>query len=491
MDLASWVGALELGTVQMAGPLSVLPLFGAPLARRYLSLDEGLALGAVVRELPEPAVNRVLVDNPAEHPILLLDGEAIVGAQQDRIVDGTCIVPARTTCEVAVCCVEQGRWDASMRHARFDTAAHVAPPSLRTVARRSARSSGRADQHAVWSEVRTHVREARAEAPTGTMTRAFEARSVAIEPIVRELRWFEGQVGFVVAAGSRVWALELALDPAAFSRVHPRLLRGYALDALRFAKEPRVCLEELREVLARVLRRPLEAAGEGRDRFGGRGLRVEGLAVLDEGRLVAASALLPGAPQGSGVRHPVRTSETDPIEVGWIAEPFDRLGITMAPGKRASSLSGAPWRRDLELDLLRLRYFHRVDTLVCLLPDAEMEALGIRRYEERARAHGMEVLRLPIPDGRTPSDAVAVRSLVRAVRARLEAGRRVVVHCRGGLGRAGTISGCVLVGSGVAPEAALELLVRARGPSCPENEAQRAFVRSFAARSAPATRRAR
>ncbi len=54
-----------------------------------------------------------------------------------------------------------------------------------------------------------------------------------------------------------------------------------------------------------------------------------------------------------------------------------------------------------------------------------------------------------------------------------------IVHCMGGLGRAGTIGGCVLVAGGMSATHALADVARARGPNAPETEGQKAFVRRF------------
>jgi len=72
-----------------------------------------------------------------------------------------------------------------------------------------------------------------------------------------------------------------------------------------------------------------------------------------------------------------------------------------------------------------------------------------------------------------------VRDLVAWIRERLRGGDNVVVHCRGGLGRTGTIAACVLVARGVEPDEAMRL-VRASRPGAIESEAQERFVRTFA-----------
>lgn len=180
-----------------------------------------------------------------------------------------------------------------------------------------------------------------------------------------------------------------------------------------------------------------------------------------------------------------RTSVTDPIEVAWITDPTPgQVGLTFAPGKRGASSGGAPgWDRDLDLDLDRLVGTFGMTMQVVLVEDPELRLLGIPGLVDAARSRGVQVLRLPIPDGGTPPDAAALRALLAEIQAHVRAGGKAVIHCRGGLGRAGVVGGCLLVARGVDPEQALLRLAAARGPSCPENAAQRAFVRGW-----PATR---
>jgi ADP-ribosyl-[dinitrogen reductase] hydrolase len=175
----------------------------------------------------------------------------------------------------------------------------------------------------------------------------------------------------------------------------------------------------------------------------------------------------------------MRTSETDPLRVGWLSVPGGRgrLGVTLAPGKHATSAFGAAWQRDLDTDLAALSA-EGTQVLVSLLEDEEAAFLRIPTLFSAAAARGLEVCRLPVPDGGVPS-LPAARELVARIVGRLAAGQTVVVHCRGGLGRAPTLAGCVLVALGVAPEAALADLVRARGRGVPETAAQRAFVQAF------------
>ncbi|MFO0727084.1 MAG: cyclin-dependent kinase inhibitor 3 family protein [Myxococcota bacterium] len=173
----------------------------------------------------------------------------------------------------------------------------------------------------------------------------------------------------------------------------------------------------------------------------------------------------------------VRTSLSNPIEVAWteVTTP-GRLGLTFAPGKKARSAFGSPWDRDLELDLAALRAAG-VDVLGCLLEDHELTTLKIPALFDRAAAHGLSVLRLPIEDGGVPA-LEGAQALVAEVVGLLEAGRSVVYHCRGGLGRAGTLTACTRIQLGDNPSAAMAEVRRVR-PGAIENSRQEAFVHAY------------
>ncbi|TNF26521.1 MAG: protein-tyrosine-phosphatase [Deltaproteobacteria bacterium] len=171
------------------------------------------------------------------------------------------------------------------------------------------------------------------------------------------------------------------------------------------------------------------------------------------------------------------TSAESPIGVGWIwSEGPGRVGLTFAPGKHEHSLYGTHWERSLSEDLDRLRDVHAVDALVCLLEDHELEALGLSSYPAEAARRGIALHRLPIRDGDLPASRAAVAALLATVDAAVDAGRTVVIHCKGGLGRAGTLGGCWLRHRGLDADAALARLRKARGPKCPENPRQRRYI---------------
>lgn len=175
----------------------------------------------------------------------------------------------------------------------------------------------------------------------------------------------------------------------------------------------------------------------------------------------------------------VRTSLTHPLEIAAVragAGP-GRIGITFCPGKHdPAALSGA-WARDLELDLDAIVAFGAT-MVVTLVEAAELVSLKVPDLGPAVLVRGLDWRHLPIPDFSTPSPAFERRWLAegREIRAGLRAGGDVVVHCKGGLGRAGMIAARLLVEMGWEPREAIRAVRKVR-PGAIETPSQLALVR--------------
>ena len=174
-----------------------------------------------------------------------------------------------------------------------------------------------------------------------------------------------------------------------------------------------------------------------------------------------------------------RTSITDPIMIDQITELGLRgsLGITFAPGKHATSAFGAPWRRDLQIDLDRMVAIYRLDTLFSLIEDTELEKFNITHLVEEANKRNITVYRSPIVDTKAPKMTQAIQMVQIAIPL-LQSGKNIAFHCRGGLGRAGTMSACTLVALGFHPKDAIKK-VRAHRKHAVENIYQEQFIFDF------------
>ena len=149
------------------GNLTIFPVVSSTTfdTSRFLTLDEGLASGEVVvteagqvrplirrpRPAPEPGsgdVNRLVLVNNSNRPLLMLAGEVVTGGKQDRVVGKDRIIPAHSDAvDLGVFCVEPGRWtQTSGRFQAYD--GNMVQPSVR------AKAMGDKDQQKVWEEVR-------------------------------------------------------------------------------------------------------------------------------------------------------------------------------------------------------------------------------------------------------------------------------------------------------------------------------------------------
>lgn len=176
-----------------------------------------------------------------------------------------------------------------------------------------------------------------------------------------------------------------------------------------------------------------------------------------------------------------RTSITDPLQICTLRLPAapGRIGITFCPGKQDGSGFGAGWMRDLALDLQALREWGATAVLT-LIEAHEFDLLGVPQLGQAVCDAGMAWHHAPIVDLGKP-DAVFMAGwamLASRLVERMQRGEGVAVHCRGGLGRAGTVAAMLAIELGQTPGAALRA-VRAVRPGTVETATQERFVLAY------------
>src|SRR4051794_17079787 len=274
--------------IQLGHPVEYRGVVIAPLFPRadphaeYLTLEQAVPLGFHVTEVDAAgSVPELLARNPLDSNVLLYDGEELVGAKQNRILNVTVLVPARSETKIPVSCVEEGRWSA--RSAHFAPSAHTAYPELR---RKKAQILSAAPlerglaQSAVWEEVASKAQRLGVDSPTRAQADIYRERPTR-DDMRSAFPLVPGQSGALLALGDRL-CVDYVSRPEPLARLYPKLIQGYLLDAAEHAGGKGVELEEFLDAVAEAPRSRRASAGLGEDlrlaadRIVGSGLDLDG-----------------------------------------------------------------------------------------------------------------------------------------------------------------------------------------------------------------------
>jgi len=231
---------LGYGEPLHAGRLTMIQLLdaGAMECPGYMLLDAAEAEGlATVSEVSESgSVPELLLTNNGERPLFLLDGEEVVGAKQNRIINLSLLVPGLTIQRVPVSCVEAGRWNAVSAHfSRSDRAffsrgrARKARDVTESLA---AAGQRRTDQGAVWDDVSDVMARFSVASETSAVADVYADRGDSLDALLESLSAAEGAVGAVFLIDGEAVGMELFDATATWASLMPKILRSYGLDAV-------------------------------------------------------------------------------------------------------------------------------------------------------------------------------------------------------------------------------------------------------------------
>ena len=241
--VAAALDSISLGPVITAENLTMTPLLrkDPPLGTQgtqYVVLDTALASGVVeITELSEGgSVSELKLVNGGPDPVLIIDGEELLGAKQNRVVNLTILVAAHSTLTIPVSCVEAGRWRARSRAFAAAPRTQYASGRGKRMAQvtQSMRDRGDhvSDQAEVWADIAAMSSRLQASSPTGAMEALFDQHAGFIDRCVEACRPVDGQIGALFSIGGRVVGLDLFDRHSTLRTLLPKLVRSVAVDAL-------------------------------------------------------------------------------------------------------------------------------------------------------------------------------------------------------------------------------------------------------------------
>ncbi len=239
---------ITIGAPQTHRNLTVFPLMaaGAP-ELPYALLGDALEAGTVrIGEVGQGTVPTLAAKNVGDTDVLVLDGEQLIGARQNRMTNRSILLAARSTTEIPVSCMEHGRWH--FESPAMQPAPQHSPAKVRRRARElealhvragevAAPSMLREAQGAVWEAIADTEAKLGMYSPTGAMDALYVGSGPQLEEMTRAFPASEGQVGLLAFVEGVPLGMDLVGGRGLYARLHARLLRGYVLDALDRASE--------------------------------------------------------------------------------------------------------------------------------------------------------------------------------------------------------------------------------------------------------------
>jgi len=228
---------INLGDMVVHKDLAVIPLLsketGGP---DYITLKEALSDGSmIVTEVSQGgSVPELKVVNNGKRNVLMLDGEELAGAKQNRVLNTTILVAVGAGVVIPVSCTEQGRWNYSS--SSFSDSGIMMSCSVRSVKSCSVSESlerdqsYRSDQRAVWNGIEELHASQGTSSSTRSMKDSYDARKQDISSFERAFACQDGQCGMAVMIKGRVAGIEMVSRPDAYRQLHVKLIGSYAMD---------------------------------------------------------------------------------------------------------------------------------------------------------------------------------------------------------------------------------------------------------------------
>ncbi len=236
--ITDYINAIEFGDAQTFRNMTVIPLYtSVNHVPDHLTLKKALEAGVLtVTEIDASgSVPELLAKNAGDLPILLLDGEELTGAKQNRVLNTTILLREKSETLIPVSCTEHGRWHYSTPEFH-DSDVIMAKRAMAKKARTVSNSlrnekAYRSDQGQVWDDIANMSLSAGVSSDTGAMRDVYESRKASLDEYIEAFPPSEGQKGVFVLIGGKVVGFDVVSLGPAYADLHLKIVKSYAVDA--------------------------------------------------------------------------------------------------------------------------------------------------------------------------------------------------------------------------------------------------------------------
>jgi hypothetical protein len=234
MNIGNCFKRIKVGEPLFLRNMLIVPLTDGRKKGDYNILDEALS-GEEAEVLDSGVIKEAILKYDGALPLFILDGEEIVGALQNRVVNTAILARPKTETKIPVTCVEEGRWNGDRA---FKPSFSSAYPTLRAILASSVTESlfetgtYHANQDMVWDSVSEKLTSLKVSSMTNSMHDLYNKLEDEVDRYLEGMDLDENTVGFIASAGDEILGLDLFGSPQLFSKLKRKLIRSYALDAL-------------------------------------------------------------------------------------------------------------------------------------------------------------------------------------------------------------------------------------------------------------------
>lgn len=274
IPLRPWLAGLRAGTPTLLDELELTPLLhDGPRGEPVMLMHEALRSGALeIVEQGSGVVNELVAHNRGQQAVLVLEGESVVGAKQNRVVTLDVLIAAGTTVAIPVGCVEQGRW--GHVSSKFDSAGSMMEPMMRAGTVQEMSEHGALDQGRLWSEVSAKLAACGVESGTRDYHALVKEKLGEAKARANSVAVLPDQVGVLATRVGCLVGFDVVAHPLTWSALAERLIMSYAFAAMgkrravahagggTYAPAGRGAEESLRNIVnARIEARPALGLG--------------------------------------------------------------------------------------------------------------------------------------------------------------------------------------------------------------------------------------
>ena len=297
----SWLRSVKLEKPQMFKAVAIVPIRSpGDGTYRYRCLGEALKSSdiAITEVSAAGSVPELLVTNRGKSSVLLIDGEELSGAFQNRVLNTSILLKEASETRIPVSCTEQGRWSPISK--LFSESGNVMAYKTRSRKTRSVHSSleangtHRSDQSEVWHGISELQAKTGTHSPTSAMNDVFKAHEPELRKCDEIFTPVPNQIGLIAFIGGAPVGLDIVSLSGVYARLHPKLVRSYILEALAATDQSfdpgsvTLRAEKFLDEITLSDEREFASTGHGIDhRFKGKGLA--GSALVHENEVIHAA----------------------------------------------------------------------------------------------------------------------------------------------------------------------------------------------------------